>query len=211
MLNLSIMPLDGNHVEENTRDIIECEKNGTFTHAMLTMYFQPEGTPPKKKAKIQCEVFDKYKAILDTAGAKYGVLVQSTMGHISKPPSPTPIQPTVSLVTGEERAHTLCPLDPDFRRHMKAEMLELAAHGPSIVMLDDDVGLIYRDMKGCACPLHMAEFNRRAGTSLTREELYLHTQGDSETDRPPGHTTWSCCRRSQAEVPWEDSREATIP
>lgn len=183
MLNLSIMPLDGKHVDECTRDIIECEKNGTFTHAMLTMYLQPEGTPPKEKARIQCEVFDKYKEILEPEGAKFGVLVQSTMGHISPPPTPHPFQPTVSLVTGEERMHTCCPLDPNFREHMKAEMRELAKHSPSIVMLDDDVGLIYRDLKGCACPLHMAEFNRRAGTSLTREELYLHTQGEGELDK----------------------------
>lgn len=183
MLNLSIMPLDEKHITEHARDIIECEKKGIFTHAMLTMYFQPEGTPPKNKARRQCEIFDKYKQILDPVQAKYGVLVQSTMGHISNPPTPTPFQPTVSLVTGEERAHTCCPLDPAFRRHMKAEMHELALHSPSIVMLDDDVGLLYRDTKGCACPLHMAEFNRRAGTSLSREELYLHTQGNTELDR----------------------------
>ena len=181
MLNLSIMPLDGEHIKEITDDIIESEKNGAFTHAMLTMYFQPEGTPPKRKAEIQCRTFDKYRKILDAA--KYGVLVQSTMGHISNPPSPNPFTPTVSLVTGEMRYHTCCPLDPLFREHMKSEMRELARHSPSLIMLDDDIGLLYRDLKGCACPLHMAEFNRRAGARMSREELYQHTLGTSDEDK----------------------------
>lgn len=30
---------------------------------------------------------------------------------------------------------------------------------------------------------HMAEYNRRAGTNMTREELYAHTQGSSEEDK----------------------------
>lgn len=39
-------------------------------------------------------------------------------------------------------------------------------------MVDDDFRLLGRSGKGCACPLHMAEFNKRAGTDMTREELW---------------------------------------
>ena len=184
MLNLSIMPLGDDHIEEYCEDIIREEKRGSFTHAMLTMYLSPEGTPPKKRAKIQCELFDKYRAILDPAGAKYGILVQSTLGHIKAPNDMHPFTHTVSLADGEVHTHTVCPLDEDFRAFMRSEMHELATHSPSLVMLDDDIGLIYRaNLKGCACKRHMAEFNRRAGTDMTREELYAHTQGDSDTDK----------------------------
>lgn len=183
MLNLSIMPLDPEHVDEICESIINDEKAGTYTDAMLMMQLSPEGTPPRRLAAIQARTLDEYKRRLDPAGARYGVLVQSTMGHISKPQTPHPFTPTVSLSTGEERTHTCCPLDESFREHMKEEMRELAKRRPSMVMIDDDVGLLYRDMKGCACPLHMAEFNRRAGTSMSREELYSHTLGDSDEDR----------------------------
>ena len=183
MLNLSIMPLDTAHVDEICADIIEQQKSGVSTHAMMIMYFSPEGTPPVDRAAQYCQKYDLFREKLDPAGAKYGVLVQSTLGHISIPALPHPFQTVVSLVDGSALKSTCCPLDQGFQKYIKGQMRTLATHSPSVVMIDDDVGLVYRDVKGCACPLHMAEFNRRAGTQMTREELYAHTQGKSEEDK----------------------------
>ncbi len=183
MLNLSIMPLDVEHIEEICADVIEQQRTGVSTHAMFMMKFNPEGTPPVEKAEIQCEKYDLFRQRLDAAGAKHGVLVQATLGHIVTPYEPYPFQPTVSLVTGEESVVTACPLDPDFRVYLKRQMYTLARHSPAVVMIDDDMGLIYRSTKGCACKYHMAEFNRRAGTNMSREALYAHTQGTSEEDK----------------------------
>ena len=85
MLNLSIMAMQADHVEEACADIIEQQRSGATTHAMLMMYFNPEGTPAVNKAERQCALYDRYRAILDPAGASYGVLVQATLGHITKP------------------------------------------------------------------------------------------------------------------------------
>ncbi len=182
MLNLSIMPLDTDHIEEVCEDIIEQQRSGVSTHAMMIMYFTPVGTPPIDRAAEYCEKYDLYRARLDRAGAKYGVLVQSTLGHIALPATPHPFQTVVSLVDGSSLGSTCCPLDTGFQKYIKGQMRTLAKHSPSVVMIDDDVGLVYRDVRGCACPIHMAEFNRRAGTKMTREELYAHTQGKSEED-----------------------------
>ena len=183
MLNLSIMPLDVEHIEEVCQDIIEQQKNGVSTHAMMIMYFTPVGTPPVDRAAEYCKKYDLFRERLDRAGAKYGVLVQSTLGHIAIPASPHPFQTVVSLVDGTPLKSTCCPLDTGFQKYIKGQMRTLAKHSPSVVMIDDDVGLVYRDVRGCACPIHMAEFNRRAGTDMTREELYAHTQGKTEEDR----------------------------
>lgn len=183
MLNLSIMPLRESNFDEICDDIIAQQRDGVSTHAMFMMKFNPEGTPPVNKAEKQCRIYEKYKARLDEAGAKHGVLVQATLGHITTPFEPYPFQPSVSLVTGEERACTCCPLDPDFQMYIKDQMKTLAMHKPSIIMLDDDLGLLYKATKGCACKYHMAEFNRRAGTNMSREELYAHTQGSSEESK----------------------------
>ncbi len=183
MLNLSIMSLNKDHIDEICEDIIEQQKTGVSTHAMFMMTFNPIGTPPIDRASEQCKIYDQYKERLDKAGAKHGVLVQATLGHITHPPKPYPFQPSVSLVTGEERDVTCCPLDPDFQEYIKGQMKTLAKRNPSLVMIDDDVGLLYKQSKGCACKYHMAEFNRRAGTDMTREELYAHTQGTSEEDK----------------------------
>ena len=179
MYNFSIMPLSGDFALEHCDDIIEQQKTGISTHAMLMMQFSPLGTPPVELAKKKCEIFDKYKGYLDKVGAKYGVLVQSTLGHIRRPRQMHPFQTTVSLETGEESLTTCCPLDPGFKAYIKEQMKVLAEHNPSIVMIDDDVGILYRNTKGCACKYHMAEFNRRAKTNISREELYAHTLSDN--------------------------------
>ncbi len=49
-------------------------------------------------------------------------------------------------------------------------------------MLDDDFRLMLKGGQGCACPLHMAEFNRRTGRSMTREELAVHIASHEEDD-----------------------------
>lgn len=183
MLNLSIMPLDANNMEQICEDVVEQQRTGVSTHAMFMMKFAPEGTPPVDKAAQYCKVYDVFRRRIEKENAKCGVLVQSTFGHVTPPNEPHPFQTVVSLVNGSNLVSTCCPLDPGFLSYLKGQMRTLATYHPAVVMIDDDTGLVYRDVKGCACPIHMAEFNRRAGTNMTREELYLHTQGNSEEDK----------------------------
>ena len=183
MLNLSITAMDESHVEQSCADLIEQQRSGVSTHAMLMMYFNPEGTPAVNKAERQTALYDRYRRILDGAGAKHGVLVQATLGHITKPFAPYPFQPSVSLVTGEEREVTCCPLDPNFHTYIREQFRILAEHKPSLVMLDDDLGLLYKPTKGCACKYHLAELARRVGRRMTREEVYACTQGDTAEDK----------------------------
>ena len=183
MLNLSIMPLDTEHVDEISQDIIEQQRSGVSTHAMFMMQFNPEGTPAVGKAEAQCKKYDLFRERLDRSGAKHGVLVQATLGHISVPYEPYPFRPTVSLSTGEEKVVTCCPLDPDYRKYIKEQFRILAERHPSVVMLDDDLGLFYRPTNGCACQYHMAELSRRAKKAITREELYRYTLGSTEEDK----------------------------
>ena len=182
-MTLSIMPLDEAHVDEICADVVDQQRRGISTHAMFMMKFNPVGTPPVNRAEAQCRIYDLFRDRLDRAGARHGVLVQATLGHIVVPEEPYPFQPTVSLLTGEESVVTCCPLDPGFRAYLREQMRILGARHPSAVMIDDDVGILYRLTKGCACPYHMAELNRRAGIRMTREELLAHTRGESAEDR----------------------------
>ena len=183
MLNLSIMPLDVEHIDEIVADIIEQQRTGVSTHAMFMMEFNPEGTPAVNKAEILCAKYDLFREKLDKHGARHGVLVQATLGHIYTPYEPYPFQPTVSLPTGEERIVTCCPLDQGFRKYIKEQFRILAERHPAVVMLDDDLGLFYRPTAGCACKHHMAELCRRAKKEITREELYGHVLGNTEEDK----------------------------
>ncbi|MBQ3596549.1 MAG: hypothetical protein II988_01890 [Clostridia bacterium] len=181
LINLSIMSMNADHIDEICQDIIYQQQNGISSIAMLMMYFAPEGTPAVEKAKISCKLFDEFATRLDKAGARYGVLVQSTMGHINPPATPHPFQNVVSTITGDEIKSTCCPLDQNFKDYMKEQMKELAKHNPEIIMLDDDIGLLYRgNTRGCSCPLHLAKVNERLGTNLTREQLLEKMQSGSE-------------------------------
>ncbi len=86
----------------------------------------------------------------------------------------------------------VCPYDENFREHFKNVMSRLASEHPNVIMVDDDFRLYHRSGKGCACPLHLKEFNKKAGTSFDRTELlkavnenkeyhdiYVETLGDS--------------------------------
>lgn len=182
--NLSIMSLDVNHVDEICADVIRQQKEGVSTIAMFMMYFYPEGTPAVPKAEMQCKNFDLFKERLDKAGARYGVLVQSTLGHISKAPTPYDFANVVSTITGEKLETTCCPLDQNFKAYLKEQMRVLATRNPAVILLDDDLGLLYRaPLRGCSCPMHLADFNKRANTNFTREQLLEKLQSDTEEGR----------------------------
>lgn len=179
----SIMPLDAEHVEETCRDIREQYRSGVATCALMMMTLVPEDDPPIDKAGIYCETFDKIRDRLAETGDQCGILVQASIGHGYSLDRMFGFQRYVGLSDGVER-NIVCPYDEGFRSHFRSVMRTLASHRPATIMVDDDFRLMHcRPGHGCACPLHMAEFNRRAGTSMTREELYRHTQGTSEEDR----------------------------
>ncbi len=200
MLNLSITPMDSEHIEETCEDLRMQQEKGITDCAMLMMFFAPEGTPPLPKAEIQCKLYDQYAERLNKMGVRHGVLVQSTLGHIVPPSIKHPFQNVVGLVTDTEYdtvpcydkyqmvdgvfTPQCCPYDRNFQAYLREQMRVLATRHPSVIMIDDDMGILYRiGIKGCACPLHMAEFNRRAGKNLTREQLLKHVYGDSEEDK----------------------------
>jgi len=178
----SITPLDVKHVDEICQDLIEQQKTGVSTLALMIMYFAPEGMPTVNMAEIYGKKYDLFREKLESAGAKHGALVQSTLGHIGRPNNPHPFQEVISLME-DVVMRPCCPLDEGFRGYIRDQMRELAQHRPGLIMIDDDVGLLYRTCKGCWCPLHQAEFARRIGRRMDRDELITHIRGNSEEDK----------------------------
>ena len=171
MLNYSIMSLDEEHIDQFCADIEYQVKNKIATMPLFCMTLTPEGNPAIDKADLLCAVYEKYKAKLDAAGIPSGALIQASMGHGWKLNQPSAFQKYTNLTDGVT-PEVCCPLDKGFRRYIRNSAKRIAQTRPDHIMLDDDFRLLLRNGKGCACPLHMAEFNRQAGTSLTREELY---------------------------------------
>jgi len=175
MLMLSITPMDMEHIDEICEDLRLQQEQGISDCAMLTAHFEAEGTPPVSKGAIYGKLYRKFREKLEPMGVRSGVLVQSTLGHIYPPNVEHPFQKVVSLVSGtkydvckpyndaqlkgNEFQPMCCPYDKAFQAYMKDQMRILAQEKPSVIMVDDDMGLLYRiGIKGCCCPLHMAEF-----------------------------------------------------
>ena len=172
--NYSVMPLIPEKIGEICDDIERQVKERICSVPLFMMTLVPIGTPPRKEAEYLCEAFDLFRDRLAERGIAAGILVQATLGHDGRHlPEPSPFQKLVRLSDGES-PEVCCPADPAFRAHFRAVFRTLASHRPSLIMLDDDFRLMARPGRGCACERHMAEFNRRAGTSLTREQLWAH-------------------------------------
>lgn len=171
MLNYSIMRLDAAHVDEYCEDIRYQIENGISTMPLFAMTLTPEGDPAIDKASLLCETYKKYKSKLDSMGLPSGVLVQASIGHGWKLNQESAFQKYVALSNGEELA-ICCPYDKGFRKYIREAAATIAREKPDHIMFDDDFRLMGdRPTLACACPLHMAEFNRLSGESFTREEL----------------------------------------
>ena len=167
----SIIPLDVEHLEEICEDI-KCQyQNGVADCALFMMQLVPEGNPAIDKAAIESEKYDLFRDRLASMGLECGILVQCSLGHGYPLNEKFAFQPYVNLNDGKED-NVCCPYDEKFQQHFYQQMRTLAMHKPAVIMLDDDFRLMYRNGKGCACPLHLMEVNKRVGANITREYLY---------------------------------------
>lgn len=171
MYNYSIMPLNTAYIKEICDDIRNQYEQGVCSLALFCIRLVPEGNPPVNKAKIECEKYDLFRDELAKTGHECGILAQCTIGHGYPLDNMFGFQQYTGLRTGEKLS-VACPYDQGFREYIKNAMSTLASHNPKSIMVDDDFRLLTRGERGCACSLHMAEFNRRAGTQLSREELF---------------------------------------
>ncbi len=181
MFNFSIMPLDSLHIDEICEDIKNQYQNGTASMALFSLRLVPEGDPLIPKAEQQCEIYDKFKAKLDSMGLKSGILVQCTLGHgypLNKPSKLTRIK---GLANGTQE-NAICPFDKDFREYLRHSFKVIASHNPDHIMLDDDFRLIIRPGQGCACDLHLDAFYKKTGIKKSREEILAYVMGETEED-----------------------------
>lgn len=181
MYTYSITSLDTQHMNEIIADIRDQYRRGISSCPLFMIKLVPEGNPVWDKAEREAAKFAMFKKELDRDNIPVGILVQATIGH--RPGlSPSPFQKYVSLIDGTEQGYH-CPMDERFLAHMRGQFKRIASEHPHAIMIDDDFRLTARPAgQGCACPAHMAEFNRRAGTKMTREELYSHIMSHPDGD-----------------------------
>lgn len=98
-------------------------------------------------------------------------LLHADRGRRLKPDQPwqTMVDPTGRAATAQ-----VCPLDSGWRRYFATQLEMYGPEGFRVVWIDDDIRFHNHaplTWGGCFCPLHVAEFNRRAKTKATREAI----------------------------------------
>lgn len=171
MLLLSIMDADLEHLEEICLDIKRQYDEGISNCAMFYVKLVPEGKPAIDKASIFAERYIPFRDRLAEMGLTCGVLVQCTIGHGNSANDLIPFTKYENLTDGKVK-DVVCPYDEDARAYFKDQMAKIGALCPSTIMVDGDFRLMCRPGKGCACPLHMAAFERMSGAKITRKDLY---------------------------------------
>ena len=180
MYNYSMMPLVTDHFDEMVDDITEQYRRGITTCPLFIMTLVPEGDPVWDKAGKLCEKYERFRDALEARGVPSGVLVQASLGH-GYDINLAPFTRYLGVKDGEER-NVYCPLDKEFQAHFKGVMKRIAKARPAAIMLDDDFRIVMRPGNGCACGLHMAEFEKRTGKKWTRDEMWAHIESHSADD-----------------------------
>lgn len=182
MYNYSMMPLNENHFDELVADIKDQYKRGVTTCPLFIMTLVPEGDKDSVWDKVGplCELYEKFRNALAEDGVPSGVLVQASLGH-GYDINVAPFTRFVGLPDGKEQK-VYCPLDDDFLNHFRGVIRRIAQARPAAIMLDDDFRLLMRPAGGCACHLHMREFETKTGLSWSREQLWAYVESHPADD-----------------------------
>ena len=181
LYSYSIMRL--NVPDDQILNVCEDIKNqyltGVSSCPLFSMTLVPEGKTPMDKVYKTCAKYKKFKDILDEMGIPTGVLIQASLGHGYVLGEKFTFQGYVGFEDGIEQ-EVACPADKDFQQYIYDMIKEVAKLNPKTIMIDDDLRLIARPGKGCACPLHLKMINDYLGENLTREELLEKSKTDKK-------------------------------
>ncbi|MBR4335904.1 MAG: hypothetical protein IKP74_05555 [Clostridia bacterium] len=169
LYSYSVTPLKDDHFAERCADIVDLHKRGVITMPLFEMVLVPEGDPVWDKVGPAAQTFARYREALEKEGVPAGILVQASLGH-GYDLTLAPFTQYENLIDGKAEP-VYCPEDPRFLSHFCDVLRTIAKERPAAIMLDDDFRMIVRPGKGCVCPYHVAEFNRRAGTNYSRDQL----------------------------------------
>jgi len=134
------------------------------------------GHPTPEETEPWLRMVERVKPRLAEAGVTTSLNPWVVLLHADRGRSLKPGQSFRLMVdpTGRTASATACPLDPALHDHLRRHYERLAEVRPRIIWVDDDFRLHNHaplEWGGCFCDLHLQEYSRRAGRTLTREEF----------------------------------------
>lgn len=179
---------------------------------LYSVSLDPRGYPAFDNVKRATESFRRLKAELGDTPVKLGFLLQSILGHW--PRVDREIEPWQRSVNEDGEIKRFCIRDERYQDYIRRTAAALAAEKPCFILGDDDIRAFSPRLE-CFCPLHTAEFNRRAGTSFTPERYRAAVKACRE-----GDAVATVCAQLRDEIPMTaakliregiDSVDPTIP
>jgi hypothetical protein len=169
------------------------------------------GHPLPEETQAAIAAIAGWKRSLAAIGVSTSINPWSTLLHADRGRVLRPGQDFTTMVDANGRAATTtaCPLCPRWRSYITETYAAFAAAEPWALWVEDDLRLHNHpplDWGGCFCELHLAEFSRRAGRPLTREELVagLLAPGEPHPYRriwlETGRDTWNDLARMIGEA-----------
>jgi hypothetical protein len=152
---------------------------GAPVDEIMIFYFAEEqnnGHETLPRVREWVERSRPYREAMRRAGVKISLNPWHSLLHCDRSRTLKPGQAWQTMVDfkGNAAAAVVCPLDADWQRYFLETLRLYAAEGFRVVWIDDDIRYHNHaplQWGGCFCPLHVAAFNRRAGTQATREEI----------------------------------------
>ena len=146
---------------------------------IMFFYFaeeQNDGHETLARVREWIEQSRPYREAMARAGVQVSLNPWHSLLHCDRGRTLKPEQDWRTMVDfqGNTAAAVVCPLDEAWQRYFIETLRLYAAEGFRVVWIDDDIRYHNHaplQWGGCFCPLHVAEFNRRAGTQATREEI----------------------------------------
>ncbi|MCQ2486017.1 MAG: hypothetical protein MJ168_11880 [Clostridia bacterium] len=156
------------NIEEN---IVQAKRLGAQRIFMCPC----RATSSKEEIEKSLNDIRKSLPIYKEAGFEVGVWI-ATMGHggslIGVPDGNSDDYTHITGLRGVTTEDSFCPLDPKFSQAVCTFLKEIAKTGVSLIMLDDDYRFSHRGDCGCTCKYHLAEYQKRLGESISREEIF---------------------------------------
>lgn len=146
---------------------------------VMFFYFgeeQNNGHEPLERIQKWIDASRPYRDALKARGIAVSLNPWHTLLHSDSGRALKPEQNWQTMVDADGRAAqaVVCPLDADWQAYYLETLKLYAREGFRVVWIDDDIRYHnHAPLKwgGCFCPQHVAEFNRRAGTNASREEI----------------------------------------
>lgn len=150
-------------------DAIEFAERTGNPYCLYSLTLHPQGFPAMKTVDAALVRYRRWTKLLEGSAVRPGILLQAIIGHWTQDLAERETESWQRQVNIKGAVTRYCPLDPGYQDYIREVGRKLAECRPSVILGDDDIRAFSPEAE-CFCPLHAAEYNRRAGKALTPEE-----------------------------------------